>query len=446
MRHRIRLSFFLLIAVTAFVIAVAYPLSIRDAVRRHAFSLIEQQQLDYVLPHFDRYFPVNSEIEFIERKEAERSVGHLIITNQLQSARGDPIPRAVFVDMVKDAYAQRKHIGHYTEIYEGATLFYVVRRVFFNGKEAFLISYMWDTYTNGWVALLWHRLLWVVFAAAIVGLSLAVWLEKYLRRPLSVLGERFSRIARRDWKHSSFVWGEDPDFERLSAQFEHMRKRLLRYDEAQKTFIRHASHELKTPVMVIESYAQSLKEGVFSADEREDACRVICEETERLKNRIRELLDYIKLESPGYEKLKIEKIDFEPFMKNIIERLKRNRPEIVVNWKGEARSISADRRLLVLVFENLLANALRHARSTVVVSTASWDNTIRFTVYNDGEPIPNNERALLFVPFYKGKGGEYGLGLSIVKRIIDLHGGEISVENRGNGVAFLLDLPKVIQS
>ena len=433
--QRIWLSFMLIILFVGVVIAIVYPISIKDALTKQSYQMIKDQQSDP-----DRINP-NTERGFIESRNAARSVSHILVTKQQTLLKGDPVPSKVLKQMGKNASRQSGMIGEYQLTYQGATLFYVVRKSTFNGNPAFLISYMWDTYRNNMIKMLWDRLLLILLIVAVLSLAPAYWLARYLRKPLIMLGKRFEEIAKRNWE-TSFHWGQDDEFRHLSDQFDYMRQNLLRYDRSQKTFIQHASHELKTPIMIINSYAQSVKDGILPKSDLGETMDVIISESDRMEQRVKELIYYTKLdvlkdETPQRGTFKLGSIAID-----VVERLKVQNEDLSYSIKGDSVEFEVDKDQLKVLIENLMENAMRYAKSEIIVEAEADSSRSILSVYNDGEAIPEEEMPHLFDPFFKGEKGKFGLGLAIVRRIVELHEGNLSVENVQNGVRFRVQIPK----
>lgn len=439
--QRIWLTFVSLILLIGLVIAIVYPLSIQSALKDQSYDIIERQQLRYVLPNFDQYFTSKSEEDFIQRRNAARSVGHLVIVNQHGELEGDPVPQKVLQKMGKNAYQQKGDLGRYDLKYKDATLFYVVRKIDIDHQNGFLISYMWDTYRNEMVKTLWRRLLWILLIAWLSSIGIAYGLARYLRRPLMMLGDRFEEIAKRNWK-TSFKWEKDDEYKRLSDQFEHMRQNLLRYDESHKTFIQHASHELKTPIMIINSYAQSVKDGILPKKNLEETMDVIVSESERMQQRVKELIYYTKLDTLKDETPERQILLFGPVAEEIVERLGVGHEQLTFRIKGKETEFYVDRGQWQELIENLVENAIRYAESEIRMEASMDKQSSTLEIYNDGQAIPEEERAHLFAPFYKGSKGKFGLGLAILKRIVELHNGTMTVENEENGVRFIVSVPR----
>lgn len=443
--ERIWLSFIALILLLGILIAVIYPLSIQGTLTEETYQIIYQEQNRFINPLSEDVFPDPDEEQqgFIERREASRSVGHALIMNQEGRYRGDPIPEQVFKEMATNAYHQVEEYSRYQLKYEEATLFYVIQKINPADDDAYLISYMWDTYRNQMVQQLWQRLLLILLIAGAVSLFPALWLTRYLRTPLIVLGKRFEQIAKRNWKEP-FKWEGGKEFETLSNQFELMRQNLIRYDEGQKTFIQHASHELKTPIMIINSYAQSVKDGMMPKGDVNETMDVILHEAQRMDKRIRDMIYFSKLDTLKDDKLsqRDELIRFGTLANEIEERFRYQRDDVHIIIRGEDVSFPGDNEQFIIVLDNLVQNAIRYAKDTIIIEAKRWDDATVISVYNNGQKIEDIDQKKLFEPFQKGSEGEFGLGLAIARQIVELHDGTIVAKNVQDGVVFTMTLPQ----
>jgi two-component system, OmpR family, sensor histidine kinase CssS len=436
--QRIWLSFISLILMMALLLIVVYPISLKSTLTEETYRIIIEEQDRYQAPH--EQSPPQTEIDFIARKEAERSVGHLFFMSEFGRVQGDPVPREVLDEMTDRAFKQMTDRGRYELTYSGATVFYVVLKINTIVGDAYHISYMWDSYRDQMVEQLWERLLYIILLASVLGLFPAFWLKNYLRQPLTLLGNHFEQISNRNWQEP-FEWKGDQDFQKLSFQFEQMRQNLINYDKAQKTFIQHASHELKTPIMVVKSYAKSVKDGIFPQENIEQAMDVIIEETNRMEKRVKDMLYFTKLDSVKEEIIHRETLVFGSLAYQMQERYRVQRSDLSFIVEGADVKFIGDREQIQILLENLVENALRYAETTIWLKAKVVNETVELSVKNDGETIPSKELSHIFTPFRKGNKGQFGLGLAIVKRIAELHGGYPTVKNEDNGVSFTIYLP-----
>ncbi|MDR7071137.1 HAMP domain-containing sensor histidine kinase [Fictibacillus barbaricus] len=439
--QRIWLSFVLLLFTIGVTTAIIYPLSIKDTLTEETYRIIENEQEKIIFDEREIPKKKESPSEFIARRNAARSVGHFLISNQYPDLRGAVPEDNVLDEMAENAFKQKKVQARYELSYEDATLFYEISKVKDEqGRGGFLISYMWDTYRDQMVNRLWIRLVIILIITGIFSIIPAIWLARYLRSPLAILGKRFEQIAKRNWQEP-FYWNGDDEFFVLSKQFEDMRQNLLRHDYAQKTFIQHASHELKTPIMTIKSYAQSVKDGIMPKETTEDMMDVILNETRRMEKRVQNMLYYTKLDAMKLDIVTKEDFRFGDLAEENVERFMYQREDIHFEVTGGHYMIHGDEEQWSILLDNLVQNALRYAQKTIRLSAYHKGNSFIIEVFNDGEQLTEVKGDEIFQPFRKGNKGQFGLGLAIVKRIAELHEGKVTAVNINNGVAFQIKLP-----
>ena len=241
-------------------------------------------------------------------------------------------------------------------------------------------------------------------------------------------------------------------------------------DEMRKDFIANVSHELKTPIALIEGYAEGLAEGIADDKESRDYyCSVIVDESAKMNKMVRQLTSLISYEF-GAAGLEMTEFDLSELVKSVVSsnRLKLEETGAVLSMDLAAPAvIRADEFKIEEVFTNFMSNALHHLdgdrriiiklqeeepergqEETVADGSSASGSTInyRLSVYNDGEPIPEESLPLVWDKFYKvdkartrAYGGS-GIGLSIVKAIMDAHGGTYGVRNTENGVEFWITI------
>ncbi|TGA99172.1 HAMP domain-containing histidine kinase [Sporolactobacillus shoreae] len=437
---RIWLSFALLIFLIGVIMSLVYPFMIKNALREDSYDTIEYVQSTLYQGKGNYGFGDSSMTE-VNHQVAAKAVGNLFVDSNYHQAEGNLIKQAaIYKPMVHNMASQKAASKRYELEYQGATLYYVISKVYTNLGSGYFVSYMWDTYPNELMNKLWTRMIYIFIMVGILSLFIAFWLARYLKRPLDILGRRFEEISRLNWE-KPFEWKGDEEFERLSSQFEKMRLNLIKYDHAQKVFLQQASHELKTPIMVVHSYAQSVKDHIYPKGDLDNSIDVIIHEAEQMEKRVKKLLYFTRYDSLNDQKLKYQLIRFGDLARLIRERLIAQRQDIAIHIEGEETILWGDREQLQTVFENLVENGLRYAQSKLWMFAEQKARKSVITITNDGNPIPEEEKEAMFEPFEKGTKGQFGLGLAIVRRIVRAHRGEIKAENRQNGVAFVVSLP-----
>ena len=226
-----------------------------------------------------------------------------------------------------------------------------------------------------------------------------------------------------------------------------------RIDEMRKEFLANVSHELKTPIALIQGYAEGLSEGVNDDSEsRAFYCEVIMDEASKMNNMVKKLLTLNQLEF-GNDLVSMERFDITSLVKNYIQSAAILTKQSGVTVEMEdypAIYVWADEYKTEEVFMNYFSNALNHCggEKKIVVSLRETDNLVRVSVFNTGERIPEEAIPHLWEKFYKvdkARTREYGgsgVGLSIVKAIMESMNREFGVENCGNGVLFWFELER----
>ncbi len=223
-----------------------------------------------------------------------------------------------------------------------------------------------------------------------------------------------------------------------------MSTRLKDYDETQKQFLQNASHELRTPLMSIQGYAEGIESDVFS--DPKEAASVIKKESLRLNKLVTELLTLSRIENHTYVH-ELQVYNISDLMLDYIQRvngLLLHRNLKLVTKFSEKTYACIDEGLFSQTIINIISNAIRYASTTITISTylEKTDGAAMAVaeIADDGEGIEEEELPHLFERFYKGKKGNFGLGLAISKSAMESMGGSLSALNR-EGAVFLLKAP-----
>lgn len=212
-----------------------------------------------------------------------------------------------------------------------------------------------------------------------------------------------------------------------------MGKKIETDQNRQKQFFENASHELKTPLMSIQGYAEGLQAGVIS--EPEKATKVILNETDKMTGLVNDILSISRLESGAY-KLKKEPVFMQEFLSECLTSMEAAIYEkhIRVGFDVAPSAIEADRIQLEKAVRNILSNAIRYAKSEIRIL---FDGK-KLVIWDDGTPISAESLKHLFERFYTGQNGNTGIGMSLTKEIVEQHGWKIKAENTQTGAQFVI--------
>lgn len=228
-------------------------------------------------------------------------------------------------------------------------------------------------------------------------------------------------------------------------------QRRSEQEQMRQEFLANVSHELKTPIALIQGYAEGLQDNVNDDPEsREFYCEVIVDEADKMNKMVKKLLSLNQLEF-GNGQVHLEHFDLQQVVQSVLsssEILFRQK-EVTLSYDGDHPVyVWADEYMTEEVVMNYVSNALNHidGEKIIEVKIVSCDGKARVSVFNTGKPIPEEDIDKIWSKFYKvdkARTREYGgngIGLSIVKAIMEAHNQAYGVKNYDNGVEFWFEL------
>ena len=222
-------------------------------------------------------------------------------------------------------------------------------------------------------------------------------------------------------------------------------------DEMRKEFLSNVSHELKTPIALIQGYAEGLKENINDDPESKDFyCDVIIDESDKMNRMVKKLLTLNQLEF-GNDVVEMSRFNITEMIEGLVQtnQMLAQQDGVTISFEEkEPVYVWGDEFKVEEVLTNYLSNALHHVagEKQVKISFEQKENLLRVKVFNTGNPIPEEELDKIWVKFYKvdkARTREYGgsgIGLSIVKAIMDSMNRQCGVQNLENGVEFWFEL------
>lgn len=222
-------------------------------------------------------------------------------------------------------------------------------------------------------------------------------------------------------------------------------------DEMRKEFLSNVTHELKTPIALIQGYAEGLKDNISEdAESREFYCDVIMDEASKMNKMVKKLLTLNQIEF-GNDMVEMERFDIVALIRSVLENsdILLKQKDIRVQFEQtEPVDVWADEYMIEEVVSNYLTNAIHHTANEKVIDIRVFKEgkKVRVSVFNTGEPIPKEDIDKIWIKFYKvdkARTREYGgngIGLSIVKAIMESHNKPFGVINHSNGVEFWFEL------
>ncbi|MDL4841064.1 sensor histidine kinase [Aquibacillus rhizosphaerae] len=274
----------------------------------------------------------------------------------------------------------------------------------------------------------------------IIGIGIAVILSYFLTKrlvtPLTKLKYQLKKIEKRQFDEVEEIQASG-EIKEVEQSVLDMAYELRRYIQSQRQFFQNASHELKTPLMTIQGYAEGIRDGVFVKKESERGLDVMVAEINRLKKIINEMILLAKLDSEE-NIYREELIKVEELIKLTTERalpLANDQQVKIQHNTPSGISLYVDNEKMLQAMMNIVTNAIRHASSQVEITATRSEESITISIADDGKGISEDLMPQLFHRFVKGEGGETGLGLAISRAIVERSGGSISVGKSNLGGA-----------
>lgn len=293
------------------------------------------------------------------------------------------------------------------------------------------------------------------FTATLAGALLLVvggaWLlARSAFRPVERLTEAVEGITARGLDQRILPPVDDPEFRRLAAGFNAMLDRLERSFHQATRFSADASHELKTPLSLLQGALEHTIEATPAGSPTQAACASMLEDVQRLKAIVQKLL-ILSLADAGRLSLHRVRLALKPLLRNVVEDLRAQAPDITVKFEVEADAwVLADADLLEQTFQNLAANALKYNRpgGRIELAVKTTEDRVLVEVGNTGAGIPAADQVHIFKRFYRGakaradRGAGAGLGLALAREIVRAHEGELLLcESVADWTVFRVSLP-----
>jgi len=308
---------------------------------------------------------------------------------------------------------------------------------------------------------------YVGIGVILLGIIIAYFFSNYITKPIKELSTIAERMAELDFnaKYKGKDKGElgllgnsmnymsgklQDNISNLKAANIELKKDIehkIQIDELRTDFLSNVSHELKTPIALIQGYSEGLKEGISDDPESMNFyCDVIIDEANKMNNMVKKLLTLNQIEF-GNEQLVMDRFDITELISSIVNanEIRANQNNIKMLFEQtEPVYVWSDEYKIEEVITNYISNAINHCdfEKKIIIKTIKKENCVRVSVFNTGKNIPKEDINNVWIKFYKvdkARTREYGgngIGLSIVKAILDSYDKECGVVNYKNGVEF----------
>lgn len=269
-----------------------------------------------------------------------------------------------------------------------------------------------------------------LLAFLLIALIIFIWTTIVVKK-IEKLKAKIDNIENDNFNHK-INFRTDDEIKSLANSIEDMRISLKRQEEYKNNMYQNISHDFKTPLTVIKSYVEAVEDGV---EDKDDALRVIKEQTNKLEKKVYSLLYLNKLDYLKDKKNETNNvIDISEVINASVAKFKYQRKDVKISASIDNSKFNGTFDLWETIIDNILNNFIRYAKKEIKITVKNN----KLTLFNDGPNIDENLVEDIFNPFKKGINGQFGLGLSIVKKTLNLLNYDISIENSKKGVSFII--------
>lgn len=322
---------------------------------------------------------------------------------------------------------------------------YLVSFEKYNESKAFAkAQYLVLIASQDQMALLTRRinfiLIGIIIASVMIGLLVSRKIASQLTKPIQKVSQYAENLSKGDFSpHDQETNTEE--IHNLTIALNQMADSLKKKEQSKIDFLQNFSHDLRTPLMSIQGYAEGISTGVFTDPIK--PAQIIASESIRLKHLVDQLITLSRLDAPEQLPTKTS-IGLYAFLNLLIERyegLATKDTKTITLQSPRGLTLHTDEELLDKILSNLISNALRYAHSNVTITTTESTEGIFIEVSDDGAGIPSEILPKLFNRFSKGEDGHFGLGLAIAEVASQKIDAKLTAKNTEKGATFTLSFP-----
>lgn len=336
------------------------------------------------------------------------------------------LPQTISVNM-KIQLDNNKSLEHYTFNSGKVTAYYAINIL---SDDFAVVTMVTNEYRLDYRETLLSTLVnMTVMVVGVFFVVLMLWVA-YLIHPINQIRNYIEKI--KIGEEGEMRVNRNDELGELADAIVSMRQELARQEHIKEEMIHNISHDLKTPIATIKSYGESIKDGIYPYDTLEKSVDVIIKNAERLEKKVHSLLylnrvDYLISQNTGEKETNMREL-----IEDVLQSMIAIRSDVEIETDLEDAYFKGASEPWRITVENILENALRYAKDKIVINCDEDE----LAIYNNGPQMSQSRIDSLFKPFEKGKGGKFGLGLSIVYKVTQANGYYVAGENTMDGVVF----------
>lgn len=313
----------------------------------------------------------------------------------------------------------------------GSETFYYMITKYSDTSSYYLISIVNSDYSTDLITSLRNQIIYIQYGFFVIFAIVMILWVLTLINPLKKIKIYIDNI--KDRKQSELIIDREDEIGIVSKALVEMKNDLERQESIKEEMIHNISHDLKTPIALIQTYGQSVKDDVYPYGDKNSSMDIILENATRLEHKVKSFLYLNRLDYLQGENIELGTFDMKQLIEKVVSQMDALKPELTLETDLEDVCFIGDEEHWRVAIENIIENATRYAHSQIRIILK--DKYLE--IYNDGESLEEENLPYLFNPYVKGVKGQFGLGLSIVSKIATMFGYDVKAENKELGVSFI---------
>lgn len=312
--------------------------------------------------------------------------------------------------------------------YGNKTFYFMITQF---SDDNYLISIVNSDYSTSLITSLRNQIIYIQYGFFIVFAIIMILWVLTLINPLKTIKNYIDNIKER--KKCELNIDRNDEIGVVAKALVDMKENLDKQESIKEEMIHNISHDLKTPIALIQTYGQSVKDDIYPYGDKESSMDIILENAKRLEHKVKSFLYLNRLDYLQGEDIEFHTLDMKQLIEKIVSQMDALKPELSLSTDLEDVCFIGDEEHWRVAIENIIENASRYAKSEIHIILK--DKYLE--IFNDGEHIDEETLPFLFDPYIKGVKGQFGLGLSIVSKIAQMFSYHVEAKNQSVGVSFI---------
>lgn len=410
------------------VIGILFAAILMPVVDYNLHSIVDNQMYDTLTESQNSIILFGS----IPNDKKTRTVKHMIYDVSLSSflssnLNTNDLYDYVFGDDLERLIESNKSTIENKKDFIDKSYYYLITKI---SDNQYIISLMADDYSDELLIALRNQVIYIQYAFFIViALFLIAWVLSLIH-PLKKIKDYIDAIKNNEKYDLNIEYNDEIGI--VSKALIEMKENLDLQESIKEEMIHNISHDLKTPIALIKTYSESVKDDIYPYGDKNSSMDIIIENANRLDHKVKSFLYLNRLDYLQGENKETEPFEIKETIEKVATQLSLVHPHLNIELNLENVCFIGEEEHWRVAIENIVENASRYAKSLIRI-TLENDYLV---IFNDGEHIDEDKMEYLFKPYVRGVKGQFGLGLSIVEKTAHMYGYEVNAYNLENGVSF----------